>query len=78
MIAEYMVCLVETVHRSCSNTNTASKRTDTKFQMTHITYDIDQVCPKRFLCLWYGRHKLSNYHVARLALSLNGLKRAST
>jgi hypothetical protein len=37
MIPEPMVHLAQTVHLSCTNTNTISKWTETRFDMTHIT-----------------------------------------
>jgi hypothetical protein len=36
-VSEAMVHLVETVDLSCSDTNTVSKQTETRFYMTHIT-----------------------------------------
>jgi hypothetical protein len=36
-ISEPMVCLVQTVHLSCSNTNTVSERTETRWLMSHVT-----------------------------------------
>jgi hypothetical protein len=38
--------LVQTVHLSCTDTNTTSKLIETRFDMTHITYEFHQVCPK--------------------------------
>jgi hypothetical protein len=37
MISEPMVRLPHTVHLSCTDTNTVSKQTKTRFQMTHVT-----------------------------------------
>ena len=37
LISEPMVRLVQTVHLSCTRTNTVSKRTKTRFHMTHVT-----------------------------------------
>jgi hypothetical protein len=37
MISEPVVCLAETVHLSCTETNTVSKRTEMRFYMTHVT-----------------------------------------
>jgi hypothetical protein len=34
---EYVVQLVETVHLSCTETNTMYKWTETRFYMTHVT-----------------------------------------
>jgi hypothetical protein len=46
MIPEPMVCLVQTVHLSCTDTNIVSKRTETGFDMTHITKEFHWVHPK--------------------------------
>jgi hypothetical protein len=32
-----MVCLAQTVHQSCTNVNTVSKRTETRFHMNDVT-----------------------------------------
>jgi hypothetical protein len=37
MISEPVVCLVEIVHLSCTETNTVSKRTEMRFYMAHVT-----------------------------------------
>jgi hypothetical protein len=37
MIPEPMVHLAQTVHLSCTNTDTVSKQTETTFDMTHVT-----------------------------------------
>jgi hypothetical protein len=78
MISKPTVCLAQTVHLSCTNTNTISIWTKTRFDMTHVTLEFHQVRPKHFLMLWYIWHKLCTYLASRLALSLNGLNRAST
>jgi hypothetical protein len=78
MISGPTVCFAQTVHRSCNDTNTICKWTKTRFHMTHITLEFHRVRPKRLLKLWYFRHKLCNYLASRLAISLNGLDRAST
>jgi hypothetical protein len=36
-VSEAMVRLVQTVYLSCTNTNTISKWTKTRFYMTHVT-----------------------------------------
>jgi hypothetical protein len=36
-ISEPMVRLTQTWHLSCTSTNTISKRTETRFHMTHVT-----------------------------------------
>jgi hypothetical protein len=71
-----MVCLVQTVHLSCTNTNTVSKRTKTRFHITHVTYEFHQVRPKLFTSLWYFQCKPCTYLVSRLALSPNRPNRA--
>jgi hypothetical protein len=43
-----------------------------------LTYEFIKVHPRRFLGLWNARNKVRTYVVPRLALSPNGLKRAST
>jgi hypothetical protein len=37
MISESVVCLAETVHLSCTDTNTISKWAGTRLHMTHVT-----------------------------------------
>jgi hypothetical protein len=68
----------QTVHLSCTNTNTISKWIETRFQMTNVTEKIHRVRPKWFLSLWYVRRKLCTYLASRLALCLNRPKWAST
>jgi hypothetical protein len=36
-ISEPMLRLAQTMHLSCTHTNTVSKRTETRFHTTHIT-----------------------------------------
>jgi hypothetical protein len=71
-----MVCSVQTVHLSCTDTNTASKRTEKRFHTTHVTYEFHQVRPKLFMSLWYLQCKPCTYLASRLALSPNGPNRA--
>jgi hypothetical protein len=70
--------LAQTVHLSCTDTNTISKWIETRFQMTNVTEKIHRVHPKWFMSLWYVRRKLCSYIASRLALCLNRPKRAST
>jgi hypothetical protein len=77
-ITEPMVRLAKTVHLSCTDTNTVSKQTEIRFDMTHATYGFHRVRPKWFLSLWYVQHQPCIYLVLRLALSPNGPKCAST
>jgi hypothetical protein len=37
MISDPMVCLAQTMHLSCSNTNAISERTETRFHLSRIT-----------------------------------------
>jgi hypothetical protein len=46
MISKPVVRLVQIVHLSCTDTNVVSKRIETRFHMTHITYEFHRVCPK--------------------------------
>jgi hypothetical protein len=78
MISELMVRLVQTITLSCTDTNSISKWTETRFHRTHVTEGFHRVRPKQFLSLWNSYHKLCTYLMSRLALSLNGLKRASS
>jgi hypothetical protein len=39
-IPEPMVRLAQTMHLSCSNTNTVSKWTETRFDMTHVIWEL--------------------------------------
>jgi hypothetical protein len=66
------------MHLSCTDTNTISKWTKTRFHMTHVTLEFHWVHPKWFLRLWYVQYKPCTYLASRLAISLNGLDRAST
>jgi hypothetical protein len=66
MISMPMVCSLQTMHLSCTDTNTVSKWTKTIFHMTHITTS-SIGCVQNYLC---------TYLVSRLALSPNGPNRA--
>jgi hypothetical protein len=74
MISMPMVCSVQTVHLSC--TNTIPKRTKTRLHTTHVTYEFDQVRPKLFMSLWYVQCKSCTNLVSRLALYPKGPNRA--
>jgi hypothetical protein len=78
MISEHMVCFAQTVHLSCTDTNIVSKCAKTKFHMTHITQEFNQVRPTRFLSLWYIWHKTCACLALIIALSPNRPKWAST
>jgi hypothetical protein len=71
MVSDPMVRSTQTVRLSCTNTNTVSKHTETRFHVTHITYEFLRVCPKLFLSLWYVQCKLCTYLASRLAQSPN-------
>jgi hypothetical protein len=75
---EPMVHLAQTVHLSCTNTNTVSKRIKTRFHMTQVASELHRVRPKWFLSLWYVWHKPCTYLASKLALSPNRLNRTST
>jgi hypothetical protein len=76
MISMPMVCSVQTMHLTCTNINTVSKWTKTKFHTTHETYEFRWVRPQLFMSLWYLQCKPCTYLVSRLALSPNGPNRA--
>jgi len=46
MISKPMIRSAQTVHLSCSEINTISKRTDMSLHMTHDTKEYHRVCPK--------------------------------
>jgi hypothetical protein len=46
-----MVCLAQAMHQSCDKISTITKRTETRFRMTHVTLEYHRVCPKLFLGL---------------------------
>ena len=60
--------LVQTVHLSCTDTNTVSERNKKRFHMTHVTKKFHRVRPKWFSSLWYVWCKLCTYLPSRLAL----------
>jgi hypothetical protein len=72
-----MVRLAQTVHLSCTKSNTISKRTERGFYMTHVTQEFHRVHPKWSMGLWYVWCKLWIY-LARLTLSPNAPKQDST
>jgi hypothetical protein len=37
LIAQPMLCLLQTMHVSCAKINTISKRTEMSFHLTHVT-----------------------------------------
>jgi hypothetical protein len=64
----------QTMHQSCTDSNVVSKRTEMRFQKTHVTYEFHRVRLKWFLSLWYVRRKPCTCLASRLALSPNGPK----
>jgi hypothetical protein len=72
-ISEPMVRLAQTMHLSCTDTNTASKLKEVRLHMTHVTLVFCRVHPKWFPSLWYVQHKLCTYLKSRLALSPNSV-----
>jgi hypothetical protein len=64
-ISKPAVCLAQTVHLSCTDTNTISKLTKTRFHMTHVTLEFHRVRPKWFLRLCYIQHKPCTYPALR-------------
>jgi hypothetical protein len=76
MISMLMVCSGQTMHLSCTNTNTISKWTKMRFHTTHVTYEFNRVRPKLSMSLWYVQCKPCSYLVPRLALSPNRPNRA--
>jgi hypothetical protein len=64
--------MAQTMHLWCTETNTTSKRTESRLYMTHDTKEFHRVRPKWFLRLWYIWCKLWTYLIPRLTLSLNG------
>jgi hypothetical protein len=61
MITKPMVCLAQTMYLSCTDTDTVSKQTETRFAMTHVTSEFHRVRAKQFLSLLYVQRKLSTY-----------------
>jgi hypothetical protein len=66
-----MVHLAQTVHLSCTNTNTISKWTKTRFHMTLITLEFHRVRPKWFLSLWNVWRESCTYLALKLTQSPN-------
>jgi hypothetical protein len=53
MIYEPMVHLMQTEHLSCTDANTVSKLIETRFYMTHVTYEFHRLPPILFPSLQY-------------------------
>ena len=73
-----MVRLAQTMHLSCVEVNTISKRTETSFplHLCHLGYH--QLHPNWFLILWHIWCKGYTYLASRLTLSPNSTKWAHT
>jgi hypothetical protein len=78
MISEPIVCLAQTMHLSCTDTNTITKRIEMRFHMTQVTEVFYQVCPKWFSSLWYVWRKPCTYLALTLTISPNVPKWDST
>jgi hypothetical protein len=77
-ISNPTVRLAQSMHLSCTKTNTISKRIKTRFYMTHVTQEFHRVRLKRFLKLWYVWCKLWTYLAPILTISPNGPKQYSS
>jgi hypothetical protein len=55
MIFEAMVHLAQTVHISCTETNTVSKRNKTSLHLTIVTSEYHPMHPKQFLSIWLAQ-----------------------
>jgi hypothetical protein len=66
MISELMVRLVHTMTPSCTDINSISKRTETRFHRTHIAEEFHQLRPKEFLRLWCSHCNPCTYLASRL------------
>jgi hypothetical protein len=71
-----MVCSVQTVHLSCTDTNTVPKWTKMRFHTAHVTYEYHRVRLELFMSMWYVQCKPCTYLASRLALFPNGPNRA--
>jgi hypothetical protein len=74
MIFQPMVRSAQSMHLSCVKFSTISKRTESSFHLSLITYNYHWVCPKWFLSLWYVWRKPCTYLTPTLTLFLNGPK----
>jgi hypothetical protein len=61
MIAQPMVRLAQTMHLSCTDTNTVSKWKEVTFHLTHVALEFHRVRPKWLPSLWCIWHKLCTY-----------------
>ena len=77
-MSEPRVRLVQTVHLSCTDTNTISKWKEVRFHLTQVTWEFHQVHPTRCLGLWYIQRKPGIYLASTLTLSPYEPKQDST
>ena len=77
-IFEPTVRLVQIMKLSCTDSNTISKWTKTRFEKSHVTKEFLPVHPKWLPSLWYIRSKPCTYLASRLALCPNRPKHGST
>jgi hypothetical protein len=61
IIFEPVVSSAQTVHLSCVKISTISKRTESSFHLSLVTYENHGMRPKLFLSLWYVCHKPWTY-----------------
>jgi hypothetical protein len=66
MTIEPTVHLAQTVHLSCTNTNTISKWTEMRFVVPHVALGFHWIS-KMIFELWYVQRKPYNYLASRLA-----------
>jgi hypothetical protein len=71
MISELVVHSVQTVHLSCTHTNTVSKWIENSFHMTQIITEFHRAHPKQFLSLWYVWRKSCTYLALTQTMSPN-------
>jgi hypothetical protein len=70
--------LVQTVHLTCTDSNTVFKRTQTSFHFSLVTLKYHRVRPKWFLSLWCVCCNPCTYLASTQTLSKNEPNRAST
>ena len=70
-ISDPTIHLVQTVHLSCTDASTTSKRTKTRFHMTTSPRSSIECVQNNFLSLWYVRHQPCTHLASRLASSPN-------
>jgi hypothetical protein len=78
MISQLIVHSMQTIHLPCVEINTVSKRIETSYHLTHVTYEFHQVCPTWIPRLLRVQRKPCTYLALKLTLSPNRPKRAFT